>query len=359
MNYRKYELLPALDITTPTTKTLDLKGLDPISRIIIQTSQTQSATEAFSEHPAKIIQKIEVVDGSTPIFSASGIATQAQDFYRQHGLIQNQWYDKDSHISRCNFRINFGRFLFDPVLGFDPGRFKNPQLKITHDKTAGGTATPTAQTLRVELDTWDEKMPSLTGMLQFTEIFSKLLVVDVNEPINLPLDQTIKSIMLQALIVGCNPADTFKEVKLDENQGKRIVFHDSLYDMLPNLPTFLPYEEMLYLYSGAGIVANRFCTSSFMNQIAGMTSGSNNLTYLTLNDGGRVQLGGAVNKKFYALARGYCPHGAVSFPFGDPKDIADWYQVTHLDKLTLNTLCGGWLGTAGTQQVLVESLRSY
>jgi len=359
MNYRKYELLAAEDISTATTKTIDLRGLDPISRINIQTKQTHSNSILMNGHVAEIIQKVQIIDGSTVLFDATGQVLQAQDFYQGRETQMNLFHDDLEKWARCNFTINFGRKLFDPELGFDPSKFNNPQLKITHDYTQSGDGAPTAQTLRVEVDIWDQKVPSLIGFLQFQEIFSKALVASGTEYIDLPLDYPIRSFMFQSLFASRRPPFQLDNLKLTENNGKRVVMEDSLAELLPNLPTFKLYTENIQHLTALGLY-NIFCTPAFHATLRGHCKNLDDDIYFQPNDGGRIQLGcGAATQEAIFTVSGYCPHGAVSFPFGDQMNMDDWYDVTALEKLQLKLVASQYATNGNEQRIMVEQLRKY
>lgn len=359
MNYRKYEILAAEDITTPTTRPIDLKGLNPISRINIQTLQTHATSELMTGHVAEIVTRVQIVDGSTPLFDATGFCVQAQDWYQGRLTPLNTFYDHLKGYSRCNFTINFGRFLFDPILGFDPSKFKNPQLKITHDKTASGDSAPSAQTLRVALDLFDEKVPALIGFLQFKEVFSKAIAASNSEYIDLPVDMAYRSLMLQSLYASRRPTFLFESIKLDEDNGKRIVLEDSMEEMLPNLSTYRLFTERMQLLTAAGL-KNYFCTPAQDAQLTGCIKNADDSIYFQPNDGGRIQLGcGGAAQQAIITVTGYCPHGAISIPFGDPMDIEDWYDVNRVEKLSLRLNSSQYATNGQDQVVMVEQLRKY
>lgn len=359
MKYRKYELLAAESIMTASTKTIDLKGLDPISRINIQTLQTNASSDLMAGHIAEVIKRIQIVDGSTVLFDSIWSCLQAQDWYQGHGLLMNVFYDELDEQSLCNFRINFGRKLFDPDLGFDPSKFKNPQLKIQHDHDLGGDTGDTACTLRVEVDVWDEKIPTLVGFLQFKEIFAKAIVASGSEYIDLPLDYPIRSLMLQSIFASRRPTFLFESLKLTEDNGKRIVIEDSLAELLPNLPTYKLYTERIQHQTATGL-RNIFCTPALMARGVGVIDNVDDSIYMHQNDGGRIQLGcGAGGSQAQITVEGYCPHGAISIPFGDPMDTMDWYDVTRLDKLQLKITASQYATNGQDQVVMLEQLVKY
>lgn len=359
MNYRKYELLAPESIMTASTKTIDLKGLDPISRVNIQTLQTHASSDLMRNHVANIISKIQIVDGSTVLWDSSGKCCQAQDWYQGRQSELNDIYDDLEENSRCNFTLNFGRKLFDPDLGFDPSKYKNPQLKITHDHDQAGDVGDTAATLRIEIDVWDQKIPTLIGFLQFKEIFKKALVASGSEYIDLPVDLPIKSMMFQAQFASRRPTFQLHSLKLTEDNGKRIVMEDNLAELLPNLPTFRLFTERLQMLTAAGL-RNIFCTPAMYARGFGTAKNTDDTIYCQPNDGGRIQIGcGAAAVQALVTVEGYCPHGAVSIPFGNPDDMMDWYETSMLDKLQLKLVASEYATNGNDQTILLEQLVKY
>ena len=137
MRYRQATILAQESATTAATKTIDITLKDVISRLQIKFNATNNGHVA-TDHPAKQISKIELVDGSDVLLSLSAQQIEALMFYE---YIKGRNYEME-YRNGCENRmvldILFGRYLWDPVLGLDPTKFSNPQLKITHDLALGG-----------------------------------------------------------------------------------------------------------------------------------------------------------------------------------------------------------------------------
>ena len=85
MNYRIASMLASESATVPATKTIDIDLNKPISRITIQMKGTNS-TSVPTAHPAKMLTKIELVDGSNVLYSLNGLQAQAINFYESGKL---------------------------------------------------------------------------------------------------------------------------------------------------------------------------------------------------------------------------------------------------------------------------------
>ena len=133
MNTRIASILAAEDLGETGTKTIDINIKDIISRITIMFEAT-NVSEDMASHPAGNVTKIELVDGSDVLYSLNGHQAQAVNFYDRD--IQPYSYIDNiaGHKQRAVFGIDFGRFLYDQGLAFDPTKFTNPQLKISWDE---------------------------------------------------------------------------------------------------------------------------------------------------------------------------------------------------------------------------------
>jgi hypothetical protein len=356
MNYRKAVLLDAESATTPATKTIDLKGLDPISRLLVQMKATNNGATPTA-HPAKMITKLEVVDGSDILWSLSGIECQALNFYQTgKPAVDIISYINDNQCVPM-MAINFGRWLWDEDLAFDPARFKNPQLKITHNLALGGSA-PDAATLDVVADLFDEKRISPAGWLMAKEYNTYTLVVSAVQTIEMPTDYIMRTLMIQSLTAGKMPHEQYNKIKLSENNGKKIPIDDSTSDLLKYiLDEFGDYTEKIHARALTTDVTH-YIAPTYQTKIAGIpVDSSAGYVSISASYGGSVALKAATACDVNLLARGLMPHGALAIPFGDLWEAGAWYDVTKLAKLDLIITAGS--GASGTCQVVTEQLRRF
>jgi len=105
---------------------------DPISRLSVVVELTNNGWDP-TDHPAKVLKGIELVDGSNVIASLDGGQAIAVDHY-DNGLAPHiELNYEDNAVIRVCANINFGRFLYDEELALDPTKFTNLQLKVEHD----------------------------------------------------------------------------------------------------------------------------------------------------------------------------------------------------------------------------------
>lgn len=138
--YRVATILAEESATTAATKTIDLDMVNPISRLHVVYKPTNvSPVTSMTGHQALCLPKVELVDGSDVIFSCDGMGLRAAAFYGTGEPFNDVLSFNSSDECMFEAPIYFGRKLYDPELALDPKRFKNLQLKITHDKSLGGS----------------------------------------------------------------------------------------------------------------------------------------------------------------------------------------------------------------------------
>ena len=168
MNYRIATLLPEKAQTAAGTETIDLDLTDVISRIEIKLDRL-AANYTYDAHPSADVTKIELVDGSDVLFSMTGAEAQALNIYDRQcpTMIEGTWIGANDIISR--YGIDFGRWLYDNQLAFDPNKFTNPQLKITY-ALVNCDSDCVSGTMEVIAHTFNEKRVSPVGFLMAKEI---------------------------------------------------------------------------------------------------------------------------------------------------------------------------------------------
>lgn len=358
MKYRTSNLLDAESINTAATKSIDIDTTDVISRICIEAKVT-NASSTPTAHPAKVITKIEVVDGSDVLYSLSGIEAQATDFYDEghlpFGIVEyesavqcKQWY-----------HVNFGRYLWDNELGLDPNRYKNLQLKITHSRGAGGSA-PTTGDMSVWTRQFDEKKVNPSGFLMTKEHYAYSLTSSAVEQIDMPLDYPIRRLQVHSLGAGNGFTDQVSRLTLTEDNDKRIPFNQEYTrNLIKMLEKPRGVEEQIG-YLGTGSALTAYCAPTYeMYGVAVGRSASQTTNIVSQGAGGTVSLTGDSSEGVQVMLKGSCPHGALGIPFGDQNDMTDWYDVTKLKNLKLKLTAGSSVVASSTAEVVTQQLRRY
>lgn len=358
MNFRHAVLLSHESIATAGTKTLDITLKDLISRINIQVKATNNGSVPTA-HPAKILSKVEIVDGSDVLFGLSGRELLALQFYSsgKTPFVINNYLDNTMNV--INYEINFGRYLYDPLLALDPTKFDNPQIKITHDLSSGGAA-PDACTLEITADIFDQKTATPQGFLMAKENVSFTLVASANEYVDLPVDLDHRKLIIMSHVDDKQPWQLYNEIKLSEDNDRKIPFDDKTSDLLKYMGALWnPLNEYI---EGVALTTTRdfFVMSTYEMEFTAMAMGFA-AGYLTSDYayGGNIDIRGSVTANFKALIRGYAPFGAIALPFGDQQKIEDWYKMGDIGSLRLTLKAGSSPGTGSTCEVITEQLRPY
>lgn len=359
MNYRLANILAEEAADTAGTKTIDLNVADPVSSISVFFRGINS-TSTPTAHPAKMVSKIELVDGSDVLMSMSGMQAQALDFYHNGQPRENKLLYKNNDWSRLVFNLNFGRWLYDEIYALDPSRLRNPQLKITHNKASGGGACD-AGYMTVWAHCFDEKKIMPEGFLMAKEVYSFALGNDAYEHIDLPTDYPYRMMLVRALKATAAIWELYDEIKLSSDSDKHVIMDGATRQLIKLLcENFGPYTETIQGEVGTGSVGHYLTPTSNCNIMIG--SGGGNRDYFQVYQpwGGYVEpAAGAASTQFQALAHGYAPHGAICVPFGDLKNPADWFNVRDIGSLLLRIHATSGLTTTDTCDVVLQQERRY
>ena len=358
MRHRWSELLAAETITAAGTKTVDIDLADPITRLSILVKLTNNGSTPTA-HPAAAITKIEVVDGSDVLASLSGYEAQALAFYHtRQNPYANLIYLNDV-MALMEYDLYFGRWLYDPEIAFDTKRFKNPQLKISHNLALGGSV-PDSMDLRVRAEVFDEAEISPIGFLQAKEIYSYSLASSGNEYIDIPTDNIIRKLVVMSRANSKAPYEQYNQLKLTEEQDKKVIFEGYTSDFQKVLLSDLPLvQDLLYgAASGAGVA--HYITPTFDAYPSLNSEGTNAQIYTeAFVNGGQKTIHSDVAANFHGLYSGRCPHGALAFQMGDEKLPDDWWQADKLISARLKITAGSSVEASSTAQVVLQQLRKY
>lgn len=356
MNYRIASLLASESATTPTTKTLDVNIIKPISRLTVEFKGTNNS-DTPTAHPAKMVKKIELVDGSNVLFSLSGIQAQALNYFetgRMPLTVLN--YVNNEQAIAC-FELNFGRWLWDEILAFDPKKFQNPQLKITHDLALGGSV-PDAATMSVFAHCFDGKAAAPTGFLLSKEQYSYTLVASAKEKIDLATDLPYRMLLVRSLTAGKQPWEQFNQIKLSEDNDNVVVINDEkTSDLIKLFADLQPIIEGIQCNDLLGGVTV-YMTPTYEVYMGLSSFVSANATLQTaFPSGGAAVLTGDDNEQAMVALQGRCPHGAVAINLGNMANLADWYDVSKIGSLALILTAG--TGASGTAEIISQQVKMY
>ncbi len=361
MKYRDVSIFSPADLVAASgTKVIPILTKDIISRINIYW-QVTLAGEGQDGYQHLDITKIELVDGSDVLFSLNGGQAQGLCIYDRKVPTMNYKQRYNGNSMASNYGIDFGRWLFDKQLALDPSRFDNLQLKISYNEALADTGASDNE-LEVRADVFDEERPSPIGFLSAKEYFSALSPASGYAYVDLPTDQVLRKLIVQGYLIANEPGYSVAEARLEEDGGKRVPFDwniDRYYRIMQSVWT--PVEEEVIGLAAAGGRVFYVTPSDFYTMIYPHSSdkGGKDISVDGWQKGGKFTVFNASGGLYFnALARGYLPNHCVEFPFGDPKDLDDWYDVTKLGSLRLRLKAGSG-GANGTQAVILQALRKY
>ncbi len=356
MLYRLASLLASEAANAAATKTIDVNINKPISRITVQLKATNNGSVPTA-HPQKMLTKVELVDGSNVLASLSGIEGRALNFY-ERGFLPFALMDFRNDV-QCSaiVELNFGRFLWDTLYAFDPKKFNNPQLRITHNLAAGGSS-PDAATLTVYAHTFDEQAAAPVGFFTSKEQYSYTLTASAKEKIELATDMPYRFLMLQSLYSGKQPWENYNKIKLSEDNDSRVIINDeSVSDLIKLFQGDARIVEQIMALDLDAAPAI-YCTPTYdQNVVALGLSAADTALFTTQGSGGTFNATGTNAQHSQMQVSGLLPHGALCLPFGDPKNSADWYDVSKIGSLIAWITAGS--GAVGTVEVVSQQVRKY
>jgi len=360
MNHRLSKLLAETSYNADTTKIIDINYADPISALIIHMGGVYVG-DTSTAHGIACLKKLEIVDGSDVLFSLTGYEAEALDIYHNKRMPSNfNFYCNGGGCDR-DIMINFGRKLWDPMFAFDPKRFKNPQLKITLDLDAGGNA-PSSIKFTVFAAMFDEKKITPEGFFMSKEIKDYPMASAAHEYTDMPTDFPYRKLLIRAMTVGTEPSAIIENVKLSEEQDRKIVIDQAGHEILRTIASDNPQlleQIIIPLTTAAKYV---FCTPSeravatFVPwaTVAATNSGS---SYGAA--GGRITAIASAAGNYGVIINGWAPHGVYEVPFGDQDEPDDWYDVTNIGSLKLDIKALSGRSSSDLVQIFLQQLRRY
>jgi len=361
MNYREVEILAPEDLGTTGTKVIDINVIDPISSIEL-IWQTTVVTAALMTAPhVACISKIEIIDGSDVLTSLSGEEAQALAFYHTRKMPLNQISVKATEYMRSVIPIYFGRKLFDKQLALDPKRYKNPQIRVTWDEDAAN-ANVVANELTIRGWCFDQKSISPQGFLMAKEIKSYTPVANGFQYTDLPLDYPIRMLMLQSKSTDKEPGEVLAQVKLSEDNDKRIPIDMTGQEIFRKFASWYPQIHEQFDGADAVTASDLYgAPTAFVKGLAevdaDIIAAGDDFSQVTVA-GNKLSVSLAVNCLYYGFhAFGYCPHFCLPIPFGDQDDLDDWYDVAKVGGLRLIQQGAAAVGTTPTGQIVLQQFR--
>jgi len=243
------------------------------------------------------------------------------------------------------------------VYALDPKRFRNLQLKITHDEDLCN-ANCVVNELTVWAHVFSKTQPSPSAFFSVKEQYAYTPTVLGYEEIDLPTDAVIRTIYLDALLDNSWLGREFYDVRIDEDNLKTIMY-DGRYTELMRMyrPLFGKYEHKVMAYiDTAATEFNVAPSQELVTVISGYNAAAKYAS--SIRQFGCAQSAiadGATYCQIYAS--GYIPHGIGAIPFGNRQAPEEWYDPRGLKRLRLRLQGGD--NASGTYRVSTQQIRTY
>lgn len=358
MNYRLNKFFSRKTYSSDTTEVIDINIRDVISNILIFYEITNAAA-SMTAHPAAGVTLVELVDGSDVLFSLDGYELEALDWYNQGGVFPaNYNYALNGGNIQRVLRLNFGRYLYDRELALDPKRFNNLQLRITLDIDAGGNS-GSAMYLTCWANCFEETPAELKGFLMAKELKQWTMADNTHEYTDLPTDYPYRNLYHRAFLAGTESNQCVQNIKISEDQDKRIPFDCGGQELLRYVCERFPAVEEAYFYALS--TSNRYLyiapttLVTAYGHVWATAAVDQNIAFYD-GDGGRLKTivdANASNSQIFV--RGHVPHAVFQIPFAGRDVIEDFYNVRNIGNLRADIE-----GAAAAQGFLfVEQFRNY
>ena len=357
MNYRHVALIDNLAVPVAATQIYNLKGMDPISELVVHFRGAVLNAPAVGPY-ADWLQRILVIDGSEVIVDLSGRQAVALGYYHYKVCPKGMAQFTPTLQARVSFRIPFGRWLWDQELALDPARFKNLQCVLVMAPALGGKGTG-AGFVDLMSNMFDEKKINPRGYLRAREHFRYTVVAGAIQSIDMPVDKVIKMFMFQGDMNAIPLSQTISRIRIDEDNDKHLYVDNDAVDIIRDLaPDNVPITESFY--SDTCVAGQTIYTTPFYSVI-GVVSGVDailNWGEVMSLDGGQLHVHTTNVGNVSGVVEGYCPMGVIGIENGDPWDIDDWYNPSKIKQLRARLTAGAG-GAGGTNKVIVQQLSNY
>ena len=339
MRNRLYTLQERTAYTANKVEVIDLDVKAPLSALVLVLEGVNSAV-AMAAHPAAILTKVEVIDGSEVIHSLDAYELEAINLY-DNGMkfpANYNYYLNGGTFARA-FTINFGRWLWDMDLGFRPDAFNNPQLRVSIDFDAGGN-TPSTTYLTVYAALFDKIAPTFKGYLMCKEIKKYTMADTVHEYTDLPTDYQYSDIFFRAALLGTEPNQCITKIKLSEDRDSGIPFDHAAQEIERVLNSMYP-DIVEHVYFATGTSKKYiYCTPT--TRVMGLAqiwaaAGAADQIAIYNGDGGRLDIiEGSAGHNVQVLIKGHVPHSTYRLPVAELGDPTTYYDPSGFRSLRLD-----------------------
>lgn len=349
------------------TESIDIVDMISAIDIIVEMTNGSAMTEASVVKPHDEFTKIEVVDGSEVLCSASMEELQALNVLERGVLPFMELNLDDDAVQREACRIHFGRWLNDSEFYLNPGDYKNLQIRVTNTLTTPAVTAWAASGhyLTIIAHIMESGYATAMGFLQ-TKSQIQYTVVDAQvKVVELPVDYAYRAMMVQTLMTAKRPDESISHVKLSCDTGKFIPFDTRMIHLLAENVNQLgafqqrfkkritgdadAYGDLYYLTSPA---ASQDTTLSCVGLC---TATAEKVDIEVLIGAAGVNEQSAVEGLVDLILTGYSLHSCVYLPMGNLKTPDDWFRAQDYQDIDLHLTGAAGLGVT---KVLTQEWRT-
>ena len=170
------------------------------------------------------------------------------------------------------------------------------------------------------------------------------------------VDMPYRGIMVMSLTAAKQPWEQYNQLKLDEDNGNRVIINDEkTSDLIKFLGDYPPIVERIMALD-LDAAPTVYCTPSYDIVVNALgLSAADTALFTTQAYGGAIVITGTNAQNAQLLVSGLCPHGALWLPVCKPAIVEDFYDVSKVGNLDLTVTAGS--GASGTCQVISQQLK--
>lgn len=357
MKYRTTEIMAASDLGPAGTHIMDLNVVDPISRIVVG-HEPVGGNAVPIEHPTANIVRLELLDGSDVLYGLTGKVGQALNIFEAKGNYAQAIQYLTGGTPHIAVNMDFGRYLWDEELAFDPKKFSNPQVRLTWDEDAFDGAC-TAHRFTMYAHCFDEKAINPVGFLMSKELKAYPPAIGGFEYTDLPTDYPIRKLIVQAYRLAAGPRGLVDLYRLSEDNQKRMIFDGDLNELrhYVELGVGVCREDIRTLTLTTG--TNVFCTPTWLQNVGFYNATAANPVAIAVAGNRITATVGTANAVVHYFVMGDDPHGCICFPFGKQDDLGDWYDTPSKGSVVLRLRGGPAAAATDTVRIATQQLRHY
>ena len=354
--------------TDTETETIDIDKSDPISAFYIEVDCANGATSNKGNYISDIVTKIEVVDGSDVLASLNQFQLEAMHFYKTGKMPALFPSELASGNQRHGAYLFFGRYLWDPLYALVPGRFTNPQLKVTFNKAAvraaSATGFATGDTIKLTVvSKIMEDGANPQGFLMQKQVDSFTSATSGDKRIELPRDHVYRMALIRAYVQLSDIDEVITDLKMTCDTDKFVPFNRKVHQL----------DKEAFIQFGAGRLKHDILTQHqaafrlLFNKepsllvypwedasppIVGIRYTWSSEGKLDITDNAGSTIG--TDQAFTCVEEGHALHATLPILFGRYMDPDTWFDPTLYGKVELVFT----QAVAATCQVLLEQVRN-